>query len=90
MAIFTKRFASSDQYEEWLQNAGERISVLSIANSPVGHGASTQPTGGPITVTYETEDESLAPPRSRAMLIAQAVIIGVIFFALFVLLISKL
>ena len=34
MAIFTKQFANADEYEKWLQEAGERISVLSITNLP--------------------------------------------------------
>lgn len=32
MSTFTKRFASADEYEEWLRRVGERISVLSITN----------------------------------------------------------
>src|SRR5258706_7890107 len=38
MRMFTKRFVSIDEYEEWLRGAGERINVLSISN----------PTGKPI------------------------------------------
>lgn len=90
MAIFTKRFADTDEYEEWLEDAGERISVLSIANSPTMQGSSTQPASGPITITYETRDESLAPRRSAAATIAQAVFIAALFFALFALLISRM
>jgi hypothetical protein len=90
MAIFTKQFANADEYEEWLQKAGERISVLSITNSPALYGSSTQPTTGPIAIRYETDDRSLAPARSRTAMIAQVVIIGVLFFALFVYLISKM
>ena len=34
MSMFTKQFASADEYEDWLRRAGERISVLSITNQP--------------------------------------------------------
>ena len=90
MAIFTRQFASADEYEEWLQNAGERITVLSIANAPAMHGSSAQPATGPIAITYETDDQSLAPAKSRMAMIAQVVVIGVLFFALFLYLISKI
>ena len=90
MAIFTKQFPDSDQYENWLQEAGDRISVLKISNSPPMNGSSTQSTTGPISVTYEIDDESLAPARSRTAIVAQAVIIGALFFALFLFLISKI
>ncbi|MGB8413914.1 MAG: hypothetical protein WCE23_13915 [Candidatus Binatus sp.] len=90
MAIFTKQFADTDEYEQWLQKAGERISVLSITNAPARDGSSTQPTTAPIGITYETDDQSLAPARSRTTIVVQAVIIGVLFFALFIYLISKI
>ena len=90
MAIFTRQFASADDYEEWLQNAGERITVLSITNAPAMHGSSAQPTTGPIAITYESDDQSLAPAKSRMVMIAQVVVIGVLFFALFLYLISKI
>jgi hypothetical protein len=32
--MFTKQFASADEYENWLRGVGERISVLSITNQP--------------------------------------------------------
>ncbi len=90
MAIFTRRFADTDQYEEWLQMAGKRITVLSITNAPAMHGSSTQPPTGPIAITYETDDQSLLPAKSRMAMIAQVVIIGALFFALFLFLISKM
>ena len=34
MSMFTKQFASADEYENWLRGVGERISVLSITNQP--------------------------------------------------------
>ena len=34
MSMFTKQFASADEYEDWLRGVGERISVLSITNQP--------------------------------------------------------
>jgi hypothetical protein len=64
--------------------------VLSITNAPAGDGSSTQPTTGPIGITYETDDQSLAPARSRTAIVAQVVIIGALFFALFLFLISKI
>jgi hypothetical protein len=90
MAIFTKQFANTEEYEEWLQKAGERISVLSITNSPTMRGSSTQPSIEPITIKYETHEQSLAPARSRTAMIARVVIIGMLFFALFLYLISKI
>ena len=88
MAIFTKQFANTDDYEEWLQKAGERISLLSITNVPTMSGSSTQPSIGPITIKYQTDDRSLAPARSMAAMIAEVVIVGALFFALFLYLIS--
>lgn len=35
MSIFTRQFVSADEYEKWLLQAGERISVLSITH-PAG------------------------------------------------------
>jgi hypothetical protein len=89
MAIFTRQFADTDQYEQWLEKAGKRISVLSITNAPARDGSSTQPSLAPIGITYDTDDQSLAPARSRTAIVAQVVIIGVFFFAVFLFLISK-
>ena len=88
MAIFTKRFANADEYEAWLQKAGERISVLAINNSPVQYDSSTIATAGPITISYKTDDASLAPAPSMGARIAQVVIVAAVFFTLFLLLIS--
>ncbi len=90
MTIFTKEFASADEYEEWLQEAGERITVMSITNAPAMHGSSIQWTTGPITVKYETNDLSLAPAKSTTVMIVQIVIVAALFFALFLYLTSKI
>jgi hypothetical protein len=90
MAIFTKEFANADEYEEWLQEVGERITVMSITNAPEMHGSTIQWTTGPITVKYETSDPSLAPSKSMAIMIVQMVIIGALFFALFIYLVSRI
>ncbi len=88
MAIFTKQFANTDEYEKWYTEAGERISVLSITNLPTMHDSSTQPTTGPITIRYETDDLSLAPAKSTRAIVVQVVIVAALFFALFLFLIS--
>jgi hypothetical protein len=89
MAVFTKRFANTDEYEKWLEEAGERISVVSVTNPPAMYGWSTQPGSGPIAITYETDDESLAPARRTAAKIAAVVLIAAFFFAVFLYLASK-
>ena len=90
MAIFTREFPDTDQYEEWLEKAGERINVRKITNLPTMPGSAIKPAAGPIAVSYETDDPSLVPPRSRKTLVVQAVIVGLLFFALFLFLISKM
>jgi hypothetical protein len=90
MAIFTKEFANADEYEEWLQEVGERIHVMSITNMPAMHGSTVQWTTGPITVKYETKDPSLAPRKNRVVIIVQIVIVAVVFFALFFYLVSRM
>jgi len=88
MPIFTKQFANAEEYEEWLHKAGERISLLSITNAPGISGSSTQPTTGPITIKYQTDDRSLAPAGSNAAMIAEIAIVAALFFALFLYVIS--
>jgi len=88
--IFIKQFANADEYEEWLQEAGERITVMSITNAPAMHGSSIQWTTGPITVKYQTDDPSLAPAKSMTVMIVQIVIVAALFFALFLYLTSKI
>ncbi len=88
MPIFTKQFANAEEYEEWLHKAGERISLLSIINAPPISGSSTQPSPGPITIKYQTDDRSLAPTGSMMAMIAEIVIVAALFFALFLYVIS--
>jgi hypothetical protein len=88
VAIFTKRFLTVDQYEEWLEQASDRINVLSIDNAP--YGKTIQEHSGPVTVRYQTDDQSLAPPRGVGAKVLQIVVIGAVFFAAFIYLISKL
>jgi len=64
--------------------------VLSVNNSPALYGSTTQPPAGPVTITYQTNDQSLAPGRSMMAMIAEAAIIGVLFFALFIYRTSKI
>jgi hypothetical protein len=90
LAIFTKQFANADQYEDWLEAASDRINVLSITNSPPLFAASDHVQSGPVTITYQTTDRSLAPPRSTLSRIVEAVLIGAGFFALFLYLVSKI
>lgn len=88
MAIFTKQFANADHYEE-LHAAGGRITVLAITKAPTPLG-STQPAAGAVTVRYQTNDRELAPAKSMTTMIAEVVVIGELFFALFLYLISKI
>jgi hypothetical protein len=90
MAIFTKQFTDADDYEEWLKYAGDRINVLSIANSPVIFGTTTQRQPGPVIVRYQTRDKSLAPPRGTTGKAIEYAIVVVAFFALFAYLIIEL
>jgi hypothetical protein len=83
MAIFTKRFANADEYEDWLAEASGRVNVLSIENSPTAYGSTAQAHGGPVVLRYQTNDRSFAPPRSIARRTIEVVIIAAIFFALF-------
>ena len=83
MAIFTKRFATADEYEEWLAEASGRVNVLSIENSPVSFGSTAQAHGGPVVLRYQTNDRSFAPPRSMARRTIEVAIIAAVFFALF-------
>ena len=83
MAIFTKRFATADEYEEWLAEASGRVNVLSIENSPAPFGSTAQAHGGPVALRYQTNDRSFAPPRSIARRTIEVAIIAAVFFALF-------
>jgi len=63
---------------------------LAITNAPHVFGTGDRTHSGPVTITYQTNDRSLAPPRSLASKIIQIAIVGALFFAAFLLLVSKL
>lgn len=90
MAIFTKRFADPDDYEDWLKHAGSRINVLSIANSPSVFGSTMRQPGAPVIVKYQTHDKSFVPPKGTVGKAAEYAIVGAAFFALFAYMISEL
>jgi len=89
MAIFTKRFADADEYEEWLEKASGRVNVLSINKSPTIFGSSMQRPNGPVVLKYQTDDKSFAP-RISAGNTMQYVVVGAAFFALFAYVIAEL
>ena len=90
MAIFTKRFADADEYEEWLEKASGRVNVLSISKSPTIFGSSLQRPSGPVVLKYQTDDKSFAAPRISAGNTIQYVVVGAAFFALFAYMIAEL
>jgi hypothetical protein len=90
MAIFTKRFADADEYEEWLEKASGRVNVLSISKSPTIFGASLQRPNGPVVLKYQTDDKLFAAPRISAGNTIQYVVVGAAFFALFAYVIAEL
>jgi hypothetical protein len=90
MAIFTKRFANADDYEEWLQKANGRINVLSINKAPTIYGSSIQQPNGPVVLKYQTLDKSFAPPRLVTGKAVEYAIVGAAFFALFAYMIAEL
>ena len=47
MAVFTKRFADADEYEEWLEKASGRVNVLSINKAPTIYGSTSIPASRP-------------------------------------------
>ena len=83
MTVFKKQFATADAYEDWLSDASGRINVLAITNAPHVFGTADRTHSGPVTITYQTNDQSLAPPRSLASKIIQIAIVGALFFAAF-------
>ena len=89
MAIFTKRFADADEYEEWLAKASGRVNVLSINKSPTIFGSSMQQPNGPVVLKYQTDDKSFAPRISGGNTM-QYVVVGAAFFALFAYMIAEL
>ena len=92
MAVFTKRFASADDYEDWLKHASNRINVLSISNSPQIFGSSMNipKPGAPVVVKFQTHDKSFAPPRKMSAKAMQYAAVGAAFFALFAYLVAEL
>jgi len=90
MAIFTKRFADADEYEEWLAKASGRINVLQIVKPPTVYGSTSLPPAGPVTLKYQTNDKSFAPPRSSTGKVVEYAIVGAAFFALFAYVIGEL
>ena len=90
MAIFTKRFANADDYEDWLEKANGRVNVLSINKSPTIFGSSMQRPAGPVVLKYQTHDNSFAPSRGKAGKVVEYAVVGAAFFALFAYLIAEL
>jgi hypothetical protein len=90
MAIFTKRFANADDYEEWLEQASGRVNVLSINKTPTIYGSSSIPVSGPVVLKYHTTDKSFAPVKGAAAKTVEYAIVGAAFFALFAYLITEL
>jgi hypothetical protein len=90
MAVFTKRFADADEYEEWLDKANGRVNVLSINKAPTIFGSSSIQPAGPVVLKYHTTDKSLAPAKGAAAKTVEYAIVGAAFFALFAYLIAEL
>ena len=90
MAIFTKRFADADEYEEWLTKASGRVNVLSISKTPTIFGSTSIPTAGPVVLKYQPHDKSFAPVKGATAKTMEYAIVGAAFFALFAYLITEL
>ncbi len=90
MAIFTKRFADADAYEEWLGKASGHVNVLSINKSPTIFGSSMKQPDGPVVLKYQTDDKSFAPSKLSGGNAMQYVVVGAAFFALFAYMIAEL
>ncbi len=90
MAIFKKRFATADEYEDWLQQANGRVNVLSINKAPTIYGSSIQQPTGPVILKYQTTDKSFAAPRIVAGRAVEYAIVGAAFFVLVAYVISEL
>ena len=90
MAIFTKRFADADEYEQWLEKASGRVNVLSINKAPTIFGSTSIPTAGPVVLKYHTTDKSFAPVKNATAKTMEYAIVGAAFFALFAYLITEL
>ena len=90
MAIFTKKFANADDYEEWLEKASGRVNVLSINKSPTIFGSSMQQPDGPVVLKYQTHDKAFAPLKTAKGKAVEYAIVGAAFFALFAYVIAEL
>jgi hypothetical protein len=90
MAIFTRRFADADEYEEWLERASGRVNVLEIVKPPTVYGSNALPPAGPVTLRYQTHDKTFAPPRTSTGKVVEYAIVGAAFFALFAYMIAEL
>jgi hypothetical protein len=90
MAIFTRRFKDSDEYEEFLERASGRVNVLEIVKQPTVYGSNSLPPAGPVTLRYQTHDKSFAPPKTTTGKVVEYAVVGAAFFALFAYLIAEL
>jgi hypothetical protein len=90
MAIFTRRFANVDEYEEFLESASGRVNVLQIVKPPTVYGSNSLPPAGPVTLKYQTNDKTLAPPKTTKVQVVEYAIVGAAFFALFAYIIAEL
>jgi hypothetical protein len=90
MAVFTKRFANADDYEEWLQQASDRINVLSIDNPPALYGSTMRRRNGHVVVKFHSHDKSFANRFGPGGKTVEYVIVGAAFFALFAYMIAEL
>ena len=90
MAIFTKRFANADEYEEWLEKAGGRVNVLKIVKPPTVYGSNSMPAAGPVTLKYQTTDRAFHPQKTTKGKVVEYAVVGAAFFALFAYIIAEL
>ncbi|HUO04457.1 MAG TPA: hypothetical protein VMU16_04590 [Candidatus Binataceae bacterium] len=81
--MFTRRFSSEDEYEEWLSRAGSRVQVLKVKHASAG-GLFRHPAGHrPVVLKYSTNDPAFAPEHGRWARMLEAALIGAILFYLF-------
>jgi hypothetical protein len=90
MAIFTRRFADNDEYEEFLESASGRVNILEIVKPPTVYGSNALPPAGPVTLRYQTHDKAFAPPKTKTGKVVEYAIVGAAFFALFAYMIAEL
>jgi hypothetical protein len=89
------RFASEDDYERWIQRAGQRINVLTIRNTATMPEESfdrspLQEASKPVIVRYRTTDRAFMPrqikrkrPRNDLSLPSIAALITIVAAILF-------